>query len=164
MTNHCGSCTACCRVFDIPQLSKPAGKWCQHCDIGKGCKIYDDRPKPCVEFECLYFQSQKRENPSERLPLSLRPDNCKVVFAPSTNEEVLAALTMPGSPTAWRRSDVRNLIDKIVKHNNMAVVCGAARSTRRTLVAQDGEHDVYLTEPDENGIQYNIPEAKEQAR
>ena len=67
MTNHCGTCTACCRVFAIPALNKPAGQWCQHCDIGVGCKIYNSRPQTCVEYECLWLQSQKRDDPREHM-------------------------------------------------------------------------------------------------
>lgn len=162
--NLCGSCTACCRVFDIPQLEKPAGVWCQHCNVGKGCKIYEARPEPCVDFECLWLISQKRPEQVQRMPMSLRPDRCKVVFSPSTDERVMAALTMPGDPTAWRRPAVREVIDALVKRNEFSVVAGAARSTRRTMIDADGEHDVQMTEPDENGMQWNIPEAKEQRR
>ena len=156
MTNHCGSCTACCRVFDIAELKKPAGKWCDHCAIGSGCTIYDARPKACVEFECLWLLSQKRESPREHLPAALRPDKCKVVFAPSTNESVVAAITMPGAPGAWRRPDVRALIDVLVKNNDVAVVCGAAGSTRRTMITREIEKEVEMTPPDENGMQWNI--------
>lgn len=164
--NHCGNCTACCRVFDIPELKKPAGKWCQHCAIGSGCTIYDVRPKPCVEFECLWLISQGREDPREHMPHSLRPDKCKVVFAPSTNERVVAALTMPHAPTAWRRADVRAIIDVLVKRNDFAVVCGAPGSTRRIMVTHAGEREVLLTEPDEAGMQWGVnpmPNPKEQS-
>jgi len=108
--------------------------------------------------------SQKRPDQVSKMPVSLRPDRCKVVFSPSTNERVMAALTMPGEPTAWRRPAVRAVIDALVKDNEFAVVAGAARSTRRTLIDQDGEHEVQMTEPDENGMQWNIPTEKEQAR
>ena len=157
MTNHCGSCTACCRVFDIPAIKKPAGVWCTHCDIGNGCTIYEERPSACVEFECLWLQSQSREDPRERLVAAMRPDRSKVVFAPSTDPQVMAALTMPGTPTAWRRNDVRSVIELLVK-GGYRVVCGAARTTRRTMVDHHGEHEVNMTEPDENGMQWNIPE------
>jgi len=161
MTNHCGSCTACCRVFDIAELKKPAGKWCDHCAIGNGCTIYDVRPKACVEFECLWLLSQKRENPRERLPLVLRPDKSKVVFAPSTNESVIAALTMPGAPLAWERPDVRGLIDALVKGpGDFSVVAGAPGALDRTVINRDGTHPVRMTPPDENGMQFNIPDTK----
>ena len=156
-TNHCGSCTACCRVFDIPEIKKPAGKWCEHCAIGKGCKIYEDRPSMCAEFECLWLLSQQREDPRDHLSPALRPDRCKVVFSPSTNARVMAALTMPGDPTAWRRPVVRDLINVLIKLGDVSVVAGAAASTRRTMIDRDGEHEVNMTEPDENGMQWNIP-------
>jgi len=160
--NHCGSCTACCRVFDIAELQKPAGKWCDHCAIGSGCTIYEARPKACVEFECLFLLSQKRDDAREHLPLSLRPDKCKVVFAPSTNENVVAALTMPGAPLAWERKDVRALIDTLVNGpGNFAVVAGAPGALRRTLIDRDGQREVRMTPPDENGMQFNIPEPAE---
>src|SRR5436305_14221849 len=41
----CGDCTLCCKLLSITELEKPIGKWCPHCEIGKGCKIYDCRPQ-----------------------------------------------------------------------------------------------------------------------
>jgi hypothetical protein len=157
MTNHCGTCTACCRVFDIPELAKPAGKWCEHCAIGRGCMIYEDRPPVCRTFECMWLLSQQRENPRERFKPELRPDKCKVVLSPSTNDNIIAATTMPGSPLAWRDGAVFDLI-KIIASGNMAVVCGAPMSTERTMITPNGMRTVHLTEPDENGVQWNIPE------
>jgi hypothetical protein len=154
MTNHCGTCTACCRVFEVPALNKPAGTWCTHCAIGKGCTIYPDRPAMCKEFECMWLMSQSKDTP---LPLELRPDRSKVVLSPTTNENVIAATTMPGAPLAWQRPDVLALI-KHLNNGGMAVVVGQPRSTRRTLFDRDGSHEVTLTEPDERGMQYNIKE------
>ena len=156
MTNHCGTCTACCRVFDVPQVKSPAGEWCTHCAIGKGCKIYEARPEPCVTFTCLWLQSQQREDPREHMPVSLRPDKSKVVLATTTNPNVISAVTLPGSPTAWRRPDVRAVINALVKDGVFGVVVGAPASTTRTMVDRDGEHEVRLTEPDATGMQYNI--------
>ena len=158
MTNHCGTCTACCRVFDIPELKKPAGTWCQHCAIGKGCKVYDDRPQMCREFECLWLMSQKRPDPREHMKPGMRPDKCKVVFSPSTNDRVMAATTMPGAPLAWQSPAVSKLIKRMIDGGDMAVVAGAPRSTTRTMIDSDGMHEVRMTEPDENGMQYNIEE------
>jgi len=161
MTNHCGTCTACCRVFAIAEMpEKKAGDWCQHCAIGKGCKVYDTRPQTCMEFECLWLLSQRREDPLERLPAELRPDRCKVVFSPATNPRIMAATTMPGSPTAWQRPDVLKLIAAMVR-GGASVVAGAPASTRRTMIDRDGMHEVRMTEPDKDGMQWNIPEEHE---
>jgi hypothetical protein len=157
MTNHCGECTACCRVFAIAELpEKKAGDWCQHCAIGKGCKIYEQRPPTCAEFQCLWLISQSRGG-AERMEPELRPDRCKVVFSPSTNEMIMAGTVMPGSPLAWQRPDVLRLIKAMTRHG-MGVVVGTPGATRRTMLDKDGMHEVRLTEPDENGMQYNIQE------
>ena len=154
--NLCGECNACCKVFEIPEIDKQAGKWCEHCAISKGCTIYEDRPQMCVEFECLWLLSQKRADPREQLAPELRPDRCKVVFSPSTNDMIMAATTMPGSPDAWRKPKVRALIDTLVKGGG-AVVAGSPRSTQRTMIDKNGPRTVYMTEPDEHGMQWNVP-------
>ena len=153
MTNHCGSCTACCKVFAIPErLNKPANKWCQHCHIGVGCKIYEDRPVTCVEFECIWLQSQAQPKP---FPAELRPDRSKVVFSATTRPDIMVATTMDGSPLAWQRKDVRALIDSLI-HAGMKVVVGSAVSTTKTMITREGTRTVHMTQPDENGIQWNI--------
>lgn len=152
--NHCGTCTACCRVYAIPALDKPAGKWCEHCAVGQGCKIYDQRPPLCSEFKCVWLEIQES---GKRISDELRPDRCKVVFSMSTNDRIMAAFTMPGAPLAWQRPSVRRLIDSMVK-GGLAVVVGQARSTTRTMIDDRGERTVHLTKPDENGMQWSVPE------
>jgi hypothetical protein len=152
MANACGSCTACCRVYAIPTIQKPAGKWCDHCAIGKSCKIYEERPTLCVDFECLWLMSQSKDAP---LAAELRPDKSKVVFSPTTNEKIMSAITMPGAPDAWRRGPVRLIIDRMVA-SGMNVVIGPPASIRKTMVDKYGEREVEMTEPDENGMQWSV--------
>ena len=155
MAGDCGSCTACCRVYAIPELSKTAGKWCDHCAIGKGCKIYEQRPAMCVDFKCLWLQSQGRDDPRERLSPELRPDRCKVVFSPTTNDAIMAALTMPGMPDAWQKPVVRALIDRMIKAD-MAVAVGPPMATHTLRITKYGIEEVEMTEPDENGMQWSV--------
>src|SRR4051812_10862458 len=162
MAGKCGSCTACCRVFAIPQLEKPkpAGVWCEHCAIGDGCRIYENRPSLCVDFACLWLQSQSREDPRERLADELRPDRCKVVITPTTNDSVMSAMLMPGMAGAWRRPAVRKLLDRVVR-SGMRVVIGMPSATRKTMLSRGPRGDVVeseaeMTEPDENGMQWNV--------
>ena len=152
MAGECGSCTACCRVYAIPELKKPAGKWCDHCAIGTGCKVYEARPALCVDFQCLWLMSQSKDTP---LPAALRPDKCKVVFSPTTNPDIMAGITMPGAPDAWRREPVRGLIETMVT-NNYRVVVGPPASTRKIMINHRGEREVEMTEPDENGMQWSV--------
>ena len=163
MVNHCGTCTACCKVFAIAELKKPAGKWCDHCAIGVGCKIYEQRPLTCSSFECLWLMSQSLPE-GHRLPAELRPDKTKVVFSPTTDAFIMAATTMPDSPDAWRKKPVSILIKRLVAQG-FSVVCGGPADTSRTMIDRDGDHPVRMTEPDEDGMQWNINDsAKEQPR
>ena len=54
MERTCGGCTACCKTHAIFEIGKAPGQWCPHCEIGKGCKIYGERPKECREYQCQW--------------------------------------------------------------------------------------------------------------
>jgi hypothetical protein len=70
--NQCGACTACCILYCLPELNKPARTPCRHlCETG--CSIHDHARSPiCTDFECAYL----------RYPwdIDLRPDKCGVIF------------------------------------------------------------------------------------
>jgi Fe-S-cluster containining protein len=57
----------CCYIPGInePTLQKKEWVMCQNCDVGVGCKIYEDRPTPCRTFECSWI---KGETPVEWKP------------------------------------------------------------------------------------------------
>ena len=96
---ECGSCTMCCKLLNIvdPELTKPAYKWCQHCDIGKGCKIYSTRPEACKAFECLWLQDRRGVFPDDA-----RPDKSGVVLRPTPVGGVLAHCDKH-RPERWRK-------------------------------------------------------------
>ena len=72
MSRTCGSCTACCKALEVVELTKPLGKWCQHCSIGKGCKIYAERPQSCRDFRCEWLKGLGEEED--------RPDRIRVIL------------------------------------------------------------------------------------
>lgn len=83
----CGECTLCCKLPGVytapeqePALAKPAGKWCQHCKPGAGCQIYEGRPAPCHNFECLWLVHPE-------MPEDLRPDRSHVIMYGTTDED-----------------------------------------------------------------------------
>jgi hypothetical protein len=40
----------------IPELDKPANRWCKYCRPGKGgCSIYNDRPDVCHNYKCFWL-------------------------------------------------------------------------------------------------------------
>ncbi len=53
-------------------VNKPNLTWRRHCDIGKGCRIYETRPAECVQFTCLWLTD-------EGFPLEFRPTRAKFV-------------------------------------------------------------------------------------
>ncbi len=48
----CRDCTLCCKLVAVHELKKPAQSWCEHCEIGVGCKVYETRPADCRTFYC----------------------------------------------------------------------------------------------------------------
>ena len=154
MAGDCGSCTACCRVYAIPALNKPAGKWCDHCIIGEGCKIYEARPKKeCADFQCLWLEMKNLgSDPAD----DLRPDRCKVVFSPTGQKGLISATTMPGYSDAFRKGAARRLIDGLVR-TGMRVIVGPSATTTKVMIDQLGEREIEMTEPDENGLQRSLP-------
>lgn len=83
----CGTCSLCCKLPGVytapdqePALAKPAGQWCQHCKPGAGCQIYEGRPLPCHNFECLWLVHPE-------MPEDLRPDRSHVIMYGTTDED-----------------------------------------------------------------------------
>jgi hypothetical protein len=112
MSNHCGTCTLCCKVMGVTELTKPRGVWCEHCDKGRGCDIYVERPESCRVYECAWLQSQSRADP---MPAEQRPDRSKVVLD-TTDAGDLVLHVDPGFPRIWRKNDyVNRLIESRFK-------------------------------------------------
>lgn len=92
----CGTCSMCCKIARVDYFKKPAGKWCEHCLIGKGCAIYETRPAVCRRFLCLWMM-----NPE--LPPVWKPDRSKMYLHIELSGERLAAHVDPSVPGAWRK-------------------------------------------------------------
>jgi hypothetical protein len=92
----CGTCTMCCKVYRIDEVPKPAGKWCQHCAIGSGCKIYDTRPQQCRAFDCVWVQDVEMAE-------SWKPEHSKIVFSVYPTTGFIYGQVDPGAPSAWQK-------------------------------------------------------------
>jgi hypothetical protein len=93
----CGTCTLCCKVFEVPALQKPAGTWCRHCLPGKGCGIHETRPQHCREFFCLWMTDAN-------LPEDWKPERSKIVLTLFPGNGFIYVQVDPGSPQAWRKA------------------------------------------------------------
>lgn len=92
----CGTCTMCCKVYDIPALDKPAGVWCRNCKPGQSCTTYDTRPDQCRAFYCYWMQTAD-------LSADWRPDKARFVLTMDAATKFLLVQVDSSQPTAWKR-------------------------------------------------------------
>jgi Fe-S-cluster containining protein len=92
----CGTCSLCCKVNPVQELSKPAGQWCIHCVPGSGCAIHADRPQACRAFFCGW-----RLDPN--LGPEWKPEVCRFVLSADPAYQSLVVMADPGMPLAWKR-------------------------------------------------------------
>ena len=92
---ECGTCTLCCKVAGVEELSKPIGVWCPHCVKGKRCTIYDQRPPSCRLFHCQWLVEHG-------LGPEWKPERAKFALVKSDGGRRITALVDPGFPSAWR--------------------------------------------------------------
>ena len=53
---RCGSCSACCEVLPIEEVSSPRYTRCEHQRGSYNCcSIYDERPSFCSTFKCAWL-------------------------------------------------------------------------------------------------------------
>ena len=97
---ECGTCSMCCKVYNIAEINKPAGKWCSHCKPGKGCVIHDARPRQCADFNCLW-------RTEEQLPPHWKPDQAKMVVATHPVSGYVMVQVDQSAPSAWRQAPTR---------------------------------------------------------
>lgn len=92
----CGTCTLCCKVYDVPSLEKPAGQWCRFAKPGRGCGIHETRPQHCRSFHCLWM-TQTWLGPE------WKPERAKMVLSVDPTTQFLFVQVDPGQPAAWKR-------------------------------------------------------------
>lgn len=102
----CGGCTMCCKLPEVPDLEKPAGVWCRHCNKGKGCTIYAERPEGCRAFMCLW-----KVMPD--FPEEMRPDKSKVLW--QMTEDGAAAVAITEYPSALGNRAQQRLAERFAR-------------------------------------------------
>jgi hypothetical protein len=123
----------CCKVYNVPEIDKPAGKWCTHCKPGKGCTIHDALPSQCAAFNCLWRIEKE-------LPPHWKPDQAKMVVSIDPASNYIIVQVDPSSPTAWRRQpyyDQLRLWAKRNLHLGMYVIVGVNLEATLVLPDQD---------------------------
>jgi hypothetical protein len=137
----CGGCTLCCKVMAIEQLAKPVGTWCPHCEPGRGCKIYPERPAECQTFSCLWLVN-------ELLDQRWKPSKSRFVL--TTSEDGIEVRCDPGFPDAWRKEPFRGEIHQwAVSGESHDVTVVVIVGQRMILVTPDREFDLGIVGPDQ---------------
>jgi len=86
----------CCKLLDIEALAKPRLTWCTHCEVGKGCGIYSQRPAECAEFYCAWLVNPK-------LGDEWKPANSRMVIAFEATARRVVILVDPTRGDAWKK-------------------------------------------------------------
>ncbi len=115
----CDGCTMCCKLLRIESLDKPRLQWCSHCDIGAGCKIYQERPRECRDFDCGYLIDAN-------IGAHWKPANTKMVISLSPEFNRLVVYVDPDRPDAWRKqpfySDIKSWARTAVRNRGQVLV------------------------------------------
>ena len=77
MANKCFDCNLCCKLPEIPNYKK-GFSWCNNCNIGDSCKVYETRPQKCKDFYCLYLTGET----------DLKPNKCGFFIFPENKASI----------------------------------------------------------------------------
>jgi len=134
VTRECGDCKACCFHAEIDEIEKPAGEWCQHCDVkaSLGCRIYDSRPQMCADFECAWLR-EPRDLPEEMWP---RESRCLVTYLiDEETSQVTGYAIWPTHPNAHHTKKVTRWILSMASEGKRIVLADPLKRTA-TVIAE----------------------------
>jgi len=130
----CGSCTLCCKVYEVPVLAKAPGKWCTHCKPGRGCGIWETRPQFCRTFYCRYMLDPM-------FGPEWKPDVAKFVMNYQPNNTFSISCD-PGARHAWKKEPYYTGLKRMALQLLNAGI---------TLYVSDGFEKIIVT-PDEDVV------------
>jgi Fe-S-cluster containining protein len=122
----CGSCSLCCKLYPVRELSKPAGQWCVHSARGEGCADHTNRPQACRQFFCSWLTEAS-------LGPEWKPETARFVLAADPLHQALTVMVDPGMPSAWKRepyySRLRELSERLFGEDRRLLVNVRGRIT-----------------------------------
>src|SRR5262249_26961632 len=106
----CDGCTMCCKIFPIPEREKPEGQRVHHCAIGRGCRIYEDRPGLCRDFYCEYLINADLDE-------HWKPSTSRMVVTKSVQDKVCRIYVDADRKDRWKS---KPYLDDIQRWANQA--------------------------------------------
>ena len=146
----CGSCTLCCKLLRIDELDKPKGEWCEHCAVGKGCRIYDERPAACRGFFCGY-------RTQEALSDEWFPSKAKLMVFPALDGSRINVVVDPARPDAWRAEPYYSGIKAWAQNGaGMAIQVAVSVGKRLFAILPDEDADLGIVSDEDRVIYYEV--------
>jgi hypothetical protein len=119
----CGPCFFCCKVLEIEEMKKTAGKLCPHCVESGGCGVYQTRPQVCRDYYCQWKEDRG-------LPATMRPDKVGTLLMDDADSDEYHAVCDPEKPFSWRNPLVFRHLVAEAKAGRMVVAKAGVRSWR----------------------------------
>ncbi|HWZ40457.1 MAG TPA: hypothetical protein VNY08_19365 [Bradyrhizobium sp.] len=130
---ECGSCSMCCKVYNIPEINKPAGKWCTHCKPGNGCAIHNALPEQCAEFNCLW-RTEASIGPA------WKPDQSRMVVTINPFSGFIYVQVDANAPSAWRKQPYLGQLQQWARNNlPKGIYVIVFVNEHATLIMPDGD-------------------------
>jgi hypothetical protein len=155
-SRSCGSCTLCCKLFPVPELSKPSGRWCQHIAQGKGCGIHETRPPVCRSFWCQWIEN-------DALGPEWKPEVSKFVLSIYPGSNSLVVTVDPATPRSWAcepyLSGLRRFATAALQQGDQVIVF---KGNHGTAILPDREVELGVIAPGDRlvtlkrGMQYDV--------
>jgi hypothetical protein len=128
----CGSCSLCCKLLPVRELTKVAGQRCKfqrHSDKGC-CKIYERRPPSCVMWSCVWYASPEEAGDMRRpdrthYVVDIMPDFVTAVDQASgltQRIDVVQVWIDPFHPEAHRDPALRAYLARRGERDGMAAI------------------------------------------
>ncbi len=139
----CGTCTLCCKVYEVPALSKPSNKWCSHCTPGRGCGIHETRPGHCRSFFCMWMTEGW-------IGPEWKPEVSKFVITLDPVSRYMLVQVDPGQPKAWRQepyqSQFRAWAKAMLPEERLVVIFNGKSGT---VITAEGELELGVMGPED---------------
>ena len=146
----CDGCTLCCKLIGVIELDKPMGVWCEHCDVGTGCRIYETRPRSCEVFNCAFLTL-------DILTEAWRPSKCKIVLTVELGGKRMVAHVDPSRANAWKAEPYYGQLKRwarlAVPKRDQVVVCIGRRAI---VILPDKDVDLGVIGDDEEIVTREI--------
>lgn len=145
----CDGCTMCCKVMSIDELEKPEGVWCTYCAVGRGCKIYSERPPSCQAFQCGYLMMPGMGE-------HWFPARSKMVVT-AENEGQIVIRADDSRPNAWKSepfySELKSMAASLGSSHQILVRTGG----RTIAIVPDRDIDLGIVSDDHRLVTLEYP-------